>query len=449
MPIFLLKQHYMLLSFVRNAIAFTLAHYNTTRCITMTKSIALRIHGKNDLRIDEVELPEIKDDEILATVVSDTMCMSSWKLAKEGENHKKTPDDLANNPAMIGHEFSGKILKVGKKWQNQFKIGEDYVIQPNLARDDTPFVPGYSYPYIGGDATIIVIPNEVMELNCLVPFRGQAYYEGSLCEPVSCVIAAFESQFHLIPHTYDHKMGIKSGGNTLIMGGTGPMGLLAVDYALHSDITPGKLVVTDIDQNKLDRAKRLYPSSKVETAFINVNNLSIEEQEQKLLSITNGAGFDDIFVMISVSDLVTMAGNLLKPDGCLNQFAGPMSKDFSAQLNFYDVHYNFTHVAGTSGGNAKNEAQAAALMAERRIDVSKVITHVMGLNAAGETTLNQPSIGGGKKLVYTHKNFDRIELAKVDPQSELGVILQHHNGLWSKEAEDWILTKMPDIASKF
>ena len=411
----------------------------------MTKSIALRIHGKDDLRIDKIDLPDIKDDEILATVVSDTMCMSSWKLAKEGEDHKKTPDNLSNNPAMVGHEFSGKILKVGKKWQNQFQPGEDYVIQPNLARDDNPFVPGYSYPYIGGDATTIIIPNEVMELNCLVPFHGKAYYEGSLCEPVSCVIAAFESQFHLIPHTYDHKMGIKPGGKTLIMGGTGPMGLLAIDYALHGDINPGKLVVTDINQDKLDRARKLYPSDQVEIEFVNVNNLSIEEQAQKLRSTTGGSGFDDIFVMISVSSLVTMAGSLLTPDGCLNQFAGPMKKDFSAQLNFYDVHYNFTHVAGTSGGNAKNEAQAAKLMADQRIDVSKVITHEMGLNAAGETTLHQPEIGGGKKLVYTHKNFDRIELNKVDPQSELGIILQNHNGLWSKEAENWILANMPDI----
>ncbi len=411
----------------------------------MVLSKALRLYGKDNMKIDEVSLPEIKDDEILAEVMSDSMCMSSWKLAKEGEEHKKTPNNLKDHPIMVGHEFSGRILKVGSKWQDKFHANEDFVVQPNLARDDTPFVPGYSYPYIGGDATYIIIPNEVMELGCLIPFKGDSYYEGSLCEPVSCVIAAFDAQYHLIPHTYNHKMGVKAGGNMLIVGGTGPMGLLAIDYALHADTKPKRLVVTDIDQAKLDRAKELYPSDEVEVHFVNTKGLSVDEQEKLLNAKVNNEKYDDLFLMISVKPLAEMAGRLMNADACLNQFAGPVDKSFSADLNFYDIHYNFTHVVGTSGGNAENEAKAAKLIAEHKLDVAKVITHVLGLNAAAETTLSQPEIGGGKKLIYTHKKFDRIELAKVDPDSELGKILKKHNGIWSHEAEQWILNNMPDI----
>lgn len=411
----------------------------------MVLSKALRLYGKDNMKIDEVSLPEIKDDEILAEVMSDSMCMSSWKLAKEGEEHKKTPNNLKDHPIMVGHEFSGKILKVGSKWQDKFHANEDFVVQPNLARDDTPFVPGYSYPNIGGDATYIIIPNEVMELGCLIPFNGDSYYEGSLCEPVSCVIAAFDAQYHLIPHTYNHKMGVKAGGNMLIVGGTGPMGLLAIDYALHADTKPKRLVVTDIDQAKLDRAKELYPSDEVEVHFVNTKGLSVDEQEKLLNAKVNNEKYDDLFLMISVKPLAEMAGRLMNADACLNQFAGPVDKSFSADLNFYDIHYNFTHVVGTSGGNAENEAKAAKLIAEHKLDVAKVITHVLGLNAAAETTLSQPEIGGGKKLIYTHKKFDRIELAKVDPDSELGKILKKHNGIWSHEAEQWILNNMPDI----
>lgn len=431
----------MLVSFVRYAKRLQ----KNLEVHKLVKTTALRLYGKKDLKIDRFELPEISDDEILATVVSDTMCMSSWKLAQEAEDHKKTPDELSDNPIMIGHEFAGKIIQVGKNWQDKFTAGDDYVIQPNLARDDTPFVPGYSYPNIGGDATYVIIPKEVMELNCLVAFHGAAYYEGSLCEPLSCVIAAFDAQFHLIPHTYDHKMGIKEGGNLLMLGGTGPMGLLAIDYAIHADTKPKTLVVTDLNQEKLDYAKRLYPSDEVKMVFLNVNNLSISEQKELLLKAVDNTGYDDIFSMISVAPLVELAGQILNPDGCLNQFAGPVKKDFAASLNFYDVHYNFTHVTGTSGGNAQNEAQAAEMIARGTMNVAKVITHVLGLNAAAETTLSQPEIGGGKKLTYPGKKFDRIELAKVAPDSELGKILAKHNGLWSPEAEKWILETMPDI----
>ena len=51
-----------------------------------------------------------QEDEILATVVTDSLCLSSWKEANLGENHKKVPDDVATNPIIIGHEFCGDIL---------------------------------------------------------------------------------------------------------------------------------------------------------------------------------------------------------------------------------------------------------------------------------------------------------------------------------------------------
>ena len=45
------------------------------------KAKAVRLHGANDLRLDEFELPEITDDEILVKVVSDSICTSTYKCA--------------------------------------------------------------------------------------------------------------------------------------------------------------------------------------------------------------------------------------------------------------------------------------------------------------------------------------------------------------------------------
>ena len=53
------------------------------------KAKAVRLHGANDLRLDEFELPEIKEDEILVKVVSDSVCMSTYKCAILGVNHKR------------------------------------------------------------------------------------------------------------------------------------------------------------------------------------------------------------------------------------------------------------------------------------------------------------------------------------------------------------------------
>ncbi|MGE5607295.1 MAG: L-sorbose 1-phosphate reductase, partial [Bacteroidota bacterium] len=67
------------------------------------KTRAVRLYGKRDLRLDEFELPEIREDEILVRVVSDSICMSSYKAAILGCDHKRVPKDIAVHPIIIGH----------------------------------------------------------------------------------------------------------------------------------------------------------------------------------------------------------------------------------------------------------------------------------------------------------------------------------------------------------
>jgi L-sorbose 1-phosphate reductase len=62
------------------------------------KTKAVRLYGKNDLRLESFELPAINDDEILAKVVSDSICMSSYKAAHQGTDHKRIPDNVAEIP---------------------------------------------------------------------------------------------------------------------------------------------------------------------------------------------------------------------------------------------------------------------------------------------------------------------------------------------------------------
>ena len=49
------------------------------------KTKALRLYGKDDLRLEEFELGKINDDEVLAEIVTDSICMSSYKAAKQGD----------------------------------------------------------------------------------------------------------------------------------------------------------------------------------------------------------------------------------------------------------------------------------------------------------------------------------------------------------------------------
>ncbi len=88
------------------------------------RTTAVRMYGRRDLRMETFELPEPKEDEILAEVVSDSVCMSSHKAAEQGPAHKRVPADVARNPVILGHEFAGRLLQVGEKWAGRFEAGQ-------------------------------------------------------------------------------------------------------------------------------------------------------------------------------------------------------------------------------------------------------------------------------------------------------------------------------------
>lgn len=413
------------------------------------KTKALRLYGKNDLRLEEFELPEITGGEILARVVSDSICMSSYKASIQGADHKRVPNDVAEHPVIIGHEFCGEIVKVGEKWQHEFQPGQKFSIQPAMNYKGSLDAPGYSFPYIGGDATYVVIPEVVMQTGCLLHYDGDAFFYGSLSEPMSCIVGGYHANYHTTQGKYIHNMGIVEGGCAAILAGAGPMGLGAVDYAIHGPRRPRLLVVTDIDEARLARAAEILSPAEAEKNGVTLlyqNTAGVEDARAALLALTDGHGFDDVFVFAPVKPVVELGDSLLAKDGCLNFFAGPTNPEFSALFNFYNVHYAFTHVVGTSGGNTDDMVESLSLMEKGKINPAVMITHVGGLDAAAETTLSLPKIPGGKKLIYTHISMpltaiaDFAEKGKTDPLfAELDRLVKEANGLWCLKAEQYLL----------
>ena len=55
------------------------------------KTKAVRLYGENDVRLEEFELPELKDGEILIKIISDSVCMSTYKTIKQGAKHIRVP----------------------------------------------------------------------------------------------------------------------------------------------------------------------------------------------------------------------------------------------------------------------------------------------------------------------------------------------------------------------
>ncbi|MDC7243695.1 MAG: zinc-binding dehydrogenase, partial [Sphaerochaetaceae bacterium] len=309
--------------------------------------------------------------------------------------------------------------------------------------------PGYSFRWYGGNMTYAVIPNEVMEINCFLKYEGEAFFEASLAEPMSCVIGGFHASYHVKPSTYNHIMDIKAGGALAILGGCGPMGMGAIDYAIHREIKPSVIVVTDISNERLTRAAEVLSVEEAKKQGVTlhyVNPLEMKDPIEELKALNNGLGFDDVFVYVPIANLVVQGDQLLGKDGCMNFFAGPVDNQFSAPINMYNIHYAATKIIGSTGGNTDDMLESLDMTAKGLINPAVMLTHVGGLNSAAETILNLPKIPGGKKIIYTQIDMPLIAIKDFREESKkdsrfagLADICEKNNNLWSLEAERYLL----------
>ncbi len=408
------------------------------------KTRAARLYGANDVRLEEFDLRPITAGEILIKIISDSVCMSTHKTILQGENHIRVPDSLAGHPIILGHEFCAEVVEVGDKWKDSFKVGDKVVMPPVLTYLGGNKTVGYSFEEIGGVSTYSIVYEHILDNNFLMKLDSDSYFNGSLIEPASCVIRGYKASLHL-DENLEPVTGIKEGGKVAILAGCGPMGLVAIDIALHGNVKPSMIVVTDLDKARLERAASIFSAQKAKEDGIELVFRATSEKDE-LIEISGGTGFDDVFIYAPVPAVVELGDAILAFDGSLNFFAGPIDKKFSANFNFYNVHYAQHHVTGTSGSTPEDMKDIVKLIGENCLDPSVMITHIGGINAAIDATINLPNIPGGKKLIYTHIELPLTALTEFEKLGEtdsrfkvLDEIVKSNNGLWCAEAEKYLL----------
>jgi threonine dehydrogenase-like Zn-dependent dehydrogenase len=425
--------------------------------------------------LEDIELECAGEDGIVVEIVTNTICLSDYKGASLGTGHKRVPRDIDTNPIMFGHEVSGIVREVGDKWKSQFRVGQRVGLQPslNIPGHELETV-GYAWHTIGGDTTHVYLPSIVMEMGCLLPYDGDAFFKCSLAEPISCIVSAFRTNYHNAFCSHDLEVGIVDKGTMLLMAGCGAMGLGCIDIACHSpEKRPRRLVVTDIDDERLTRAAKMFGLSYaegrasgeingVEVHFVNTKGMADPVKELKSFNLADderadnptstGGGYDDIFLFAAVPELITQCSDLLGFGGCLNFFAGPTDQNLMASFNFYNIHYMTHHIVANSGGDVKDMADSVDWIGKGYLHPEVMITHVGGLDSAAEATFDLMKVPGGKRLVYTHVLMpmtaiaDFREKGRSDPFfAELDRICSANNGLWCKEAEEYLLSNAPKV----
>ena len=415
------------------------------------KTTALRMYGANDLRLETFELPQLGEDEVLMKVVSDSLCTSTYKAVKQGSAHKRVPPDIAEKPVIIGHEMCGEIVAVGSK-AGDWKEGQKVVIQPAL-KLESGYDPGYSYPYIGGAATYVIVPRIVLERGCLLPFEGDSFFKGSLVEALGCILRGYKGFYHTDYETYIRIDGARKGGKLAILGGAGPMGIGAVEMALgYAGVS--QVVVTDLSADRLAYAEAKCTvenaaSKGCKLTYLNTSNL--ENPVKTLLELSEG-GFDDVFVMVPVPGLFTMAEAICRTDGCINFFAGPAVHELQGSLNLYRVHYDGIHVVGTAGSIPQDTVDTIGLIEQDAVNPGALVSHILGLGAVADAIYAMEKPNGAKKVCYSHLDLPLIAIDDLEALGKdnalyaaLARIVKENGGLWCAEAERYLLANGPKL----
>ncbi len=407
------------------------------------QTTAVRLYNANDLRIETFELPELKPEEVLIHVITDSLCASTYKAVKQGSAHKRVPEDIAENPIIIGHEMCAEIVEVGSD-VTEWKKGEKIVIQPALKLENG-HDPGYSYPYIGGNATYAIVPKIVLERDCMIAWNGDCFYKGSLVEAIGCSLRGYKGMYHYDYETYVRTDSIKENGRVAVLGGAGPMGLataaLGIFYGKASEV-----VITDVNQERLDYAASMLT---VEAAAkIGCTLRYVNTAKEALPDYY----FSDIFVMAPVPALLTQAEKIAEEDGCINFFAGPAVHELQGSLNLYRIHYDGIHLLGTAGSIPEDTRDTLHLIEEDTIDPSILVSHILGMRAVPDAIMAMEHPDGLKKVCYNDLDIPLValtdfeKLGETDPMyAELHKIVKANNGLWCKEAEDYLLAHAPRL----
>ncbi len=266
------------------------------------------IHGKEDFRFEDIEIPKPGSEEVVVEIESCGICAADPKIYHGKAYFAQTAYNLA--PIVAGHEFIGRVMEAGPEAEAKLglKVGDRAIAEQIVPcgqcwwckrgeynRCDVHHVFGISGPN-GGWAKHMLYPKG--SLIHKVP-EHISWADAAIIEPLSCALHGV------------NLANIQLGETAVIMG-CGPIGMFMLQGARLKN--PANLVAIDVDQQRLDLAKRLGA-----TCTINPRQ---EDPVEIVRSLTeDGIGCDVVLEAAGSNASVKSAVNMLRRGGRLMEFS--------------------------------------------------------------------------------------------------------------------------------
>jgi len=283
----------------------------------MKKMKAAVLYGREEVRVEEVAVPQIEKGDVLVRVRAALTCGTDVKVFRRGYHAR-----MIVPPALFGHELAGDIVKVGSHVEN-FRVGQR-VVAANSAPCLNCFYCRKGLENLcedllfnnGAYAEYIRIPARIVQRNMYEIPPHLSYQDAALIEPLACVLKGLE------------ETNVRPGDNVVVIG-QGPIGLMFVRLA---KVYGARVIALGRRQTQLDRALRMGAHD----ALLNTDPESVTREVKNL---TGGYGADVVIEAVGNPDTWELAVRLLRRGGTA-QFFGGCPSDTRITLETQLLHYS-------------------------------------------------------------------------------------------------------------
>jgi L-iditol 2-dehydrogenase len=283
----------------------------------MTQMTAAVLYGREDLRLEEVEIPQPGPREIVVRVGAALTCGTDLKVYRRGYHAK-----MLKPPIPFGHELAGTVHQVGKG-VTAFREG-DRVVALNSAPCDQCYFCRRGQQNLcedlifnnGAYADFIRIPSRIVEKNTLKIPDGVPFEHAALTEPLACVIRGLEES-------------CARPGDTMVVIGAGPIGLMF----MHAAQLAGVHVIAVVKRDDQVTAARLFGASDV------LQITAVKDIIAATRALTpQGRGADIVVEAVATPAAWEWAVEMVRKGGVVNFFGGPPSGT-KVQFDTNHLHY--------------------------------------------------------------------------------------------------------------
>lgn len=329
--------------------------------------------GIENIKIREMKLNELNEDDILIKVKVAGICATDVKTYLRGHPAFKPP-------VVLGHEYSGIVQEVGSK-VSVCKKGDRVTVAPYIEcgeciyckKNDRDLCINKLYSTAGAFAEYVVINQKFAEKAMLILDKRISYRVASLTEPLACCINTI------------NQCSVKKGDNVLIIG-AGAMGIL---NGFISKIRGAEnVIISDINSMRLNIAEEfgLIP--------VNVEKENLNELVNK---ITNNIKCDVVIVAVGNVKVVEDGFQYVRKGGKVHMFGGD-TMDSIISVPSHHIHYSKISLLGSSGFSSVNFKEAMDVIGDYDELLKNIITDSYSLENI-EIGINNVAEGKGLRTI--------------------------------------------------